>query len=235
MSQTGKRLVGALVAVLILAGTAPAASATEIPPPAPQLRGERYCELLIIRPRGLQLTASVWNTFGVDPCEPADWARVRPAVLSWRLAALVLPNGPRVWTVDAIASDPGVERPVRTFGGMAFRFGATIDGLRVTQLGPYRAQRVARRAVFTWSAGATVYELTSPSGRRYIMQSYSRQRLRTLTESDLTGLGRRLRLPSGWRYTTRALSEDLHIDTTAAPAEVLPDDLGNSYTYVPGT
>jgi hypothetical protein len=63
------------------------------------------------------------------------------------------------------------------------------------------------------------------------MQSYSLAVDPTLTEADLPALGTRLRLPPGWRYRVRQLSEawSLQVD---GEARVVQDELENSYQRV---
>jgi hypothetical protein len=42
-------------------------------------------------------------------------------------------------------------------------------------------------------------------------------------------------LPEGWSFSSRILKDDLEIVTVKNPAQVLQDDLGNSYSLVPTT
>lgn len=60
-------------------------------------------------------------------------------------------------------------------------------------------------------------------------QSYSQIVDPGLTEADLASLGQRLEPPDGWLFRTRVLGEDLTIDTRGADAQVLADQLQNSY------
>jgi len=82
--------------------------------------------------------------------------------------------------------------------------------------------------VYTYDAGKPVYELTSPEGDVYIMQSYAQIADPDLTMDDLPTLGSRLALPDGWTYTTRMLTEPFELVTTGL-AYVLQDELYNSY------
>ena len=85
-----------------------------------------------------------------------------------------------------------------------------------------------------FDAGQRVSELHTADGTTYVMQSFSQQKDPTLTEDQLTDLGQRLTLPEGWTYSSRVLDQSLRIATTDVPAQVLQDDLGNSYSMVPG-
>jgi hypothetical protein len=65
------------------------------------------------------------------------------------------------------------------------------------------------------------------------MQTWSQVVDPALAYEDLARLAGRLRLPDGWSYRTRVLDEELRIDTSSRAAQVLQDDLTNSYSLVP--
>jgi len=46
-------------------------------------------------------------------------------------------------------------------------------------------------------------------------------------------LANKLELPAGWKFGSRMLTEDLKIITVKNPAQVLQDNLGNSYSMIP--
>jgi hypothetical protein len=62
------------------------------------------------------------------------------------------------------------------------------------------------------------------------MQAYCTGVDATLDENSLADLGERLALPTGWRFQTRVLQEDLIVDTSQSVATVLQDELENTYT-----
>jgi hypothetical protein len=96
---------------------------------------------------------------------------------------------------------------------------------------PYTENVIRRKTVYVYDQAREVYELAAPEGTSYVMQSYSLAVDPTLTEGDLTSLGSRLRLPSGWRYQVRQLPRkwSLQID---GEARVIQDELENSYQRV---
>ena len=51
-----------------------------------------------------------------------------------------------------------------------------------------------------------MFELVAPGGDTYVMQSYAQIKDPALTLAKLGSLGRRLKLPPGWRYRTRTLT-----------------------------
>ncbi len=79
-----------------------------------------------------------------------------------------------------------------------------------------------------------MYELISPKGRVYVMQSYSQIVDPTLVYADLIELGSRLKPPRGWHYRSRILDADLVAQSTGM-AHVIQDELQNTYQRLPGS
>lgn len=200
------------------------------------IRGERYCEVLLVQPDAGTVRAEVYNSFPLNDCPESQWSQLdAKKVAADAGAPVALLNGPRFWLMDRIEKSGGAAAlPKRDFGGIEMYRQASVDvGPLADALVPYRPRPVDRRAAFVFEGGQTVYELRTPEGTTYVMQTWSQQRDPALTEDDLSGLGPRLQLPAGWTYAARRLDGTLRLDTTAAPAQVLQDDLGNSYSMVP--
>ena len=73
-------------------------------------------------------------------------------------------------------------------------------------------------------AGTVVHELIDPGGKTYIMQAYSQIVNPNLTIEDLPNLAYSLKLPSGWQYRTRVLTQNL--TTEVDPSGIGPRDPG---------
>jgi hypothetical protein len=73
-----------------------------------------------------------------------------------------------------------------------------------------------------------VFQLEAPDGSRYAMQAYSQIVDKSLDYADLPALGSRLKLPSGWRYTTLTPETDLVLGAKGQ-ATVVQDELENTY------
>jgi haloalkane dehalogenase len=216
--------------VVALAVLAPAAVAKEKVVSATGMYGKRYCEYLFIKGKSPDLTATVWNTYGLNDCPRDQWeASDKAALVKQENALAVLLNGPRYWLIESASlSNPGA---VKSFAGLRMRMLTTVkvpvvDG--VPKQTPYSEVTVNRKNTFTWARGRVVYELLAPSGRRYVMQAYSQIVDKTLRRSQLAGLGARLKLPEGWRYRARRLKRDLVL-VTGGNATVLQDELQNTY------
>jgi hypothetical protein len=98
---------------------------------------------------------------------------------------------------------------------------------------PYTENGVQRQNRYVYERGKNIYELLSPDGRVYVMQSYSQEVDKALNEMGLLTLADRLKLPSGWKYSTRTLDEDLVIENVGGKAYVIQDDLKNTYQRKP--
>ncbi|WP_460357038.1 hypothetical protein [Mycobacterium sp. ZZG] len=197
-----------------------------------QLRGKRYGEVLLVSAGPDGPTATVYNTYPLNDCPAELWSRLDPAALAGRHGATAaLLNGPRYWLMDHIEKDMGEQPEIATFGGIDMVRQATVS-LTSMNPAPYLPNTVARHAVFVFDRDKPIFELVDPDGRRWVMQTWSQVVDPTLSYDDLPGLATRLRLPDGWSYRARTLDEQLRVDTSSRPAQVLQDDLTNSYSLV---
>ncbi len=213
--------------------TAPSATAPSTTNPVSSMRGERYCEVLLVRPADGRVTAEVYNSFPLNDCPESEWSQLdATAIAAAEGVPVALLNGPRFWLMDRVKKAGGAaDLPKKDFGGIEMYRQASVEVRSVADaMVPYRPNTVDRKAAFTFDAGQTVYELTAPDGTTYVMQTWSQQKDRSLVESGLAGLGSRLQLPAGWTYAARVLDQPLRVDTTSQAAMVLQDDLGNSYS-----
>lgn len=195
------------------------------------LRNVRYCEILTLKRHRLTFDVAVYNTLGLNFCPEDKWKALNEKALAkaGHLSAVRL-NGPRYWTLNAIqASGDSKNGETLSFGGIAMTQRATIKlKLWQARLGGYRVSTIKRTTVFTYKKGALVYELVSPKGDVYMMQSYAQIVDPKLSIDDLPNLGKRLKLPKGWKYQTRTLGADYDLKANGT-AYVVQDDLDNSY------
>src|SRR5215472_2665234 len=185
------------LAILILVSGALIAHAQVGPPPAGMHEGEhlrnvRYCEVLVVRKHFFSMTAEVYNTLGLNDCPAEKWASLDPEKLKkeWNVAAMVL-NGPRYFIMDRNA----IEKPgkVESFDGFEARYLALLEINRnSSKRVPYKENSVQRQNRYVYERGKNVYELISPDGHVYVMQSYSQEVDKNLNEAGLMTLGDRL-------------------------------------------
>jgi hypothetical protein len=194
--------------------------------------GKRYGEVLLVTPGEAGPQATVYNSFPLNDCPAELWSALDAQTIATENgAAAALLNGPRYWLMNVIEKEQQGPQVRRTFGGIEMIQQATV---LLSSMDPaaYSVNKVTRHTVFMFNAGEEVYELQDPHGHRWVVQTWSQVVDATLSRADLPGLGDRLKLPDGWSYRPRVLTEELRIDTTSRAAQVTQDDLTNSYSLV---
>jgi hypothetical protein len=195
------------------------------------VRNARYCEIIPVVRDGLHLTATVYNTLGLNDCPAPVWDAITEDAMKQRFGAVtVLLNGPRHFLMDSITAS-GATKAGETIeaGGLKLTERATIDvGLLDLLHRPYREETIDRETIYLFKAGSPVFMLQAPGGKSYVMQAYAGIVDKTLAYDDLPALGARLKLPSGWRYTTMVSDKDLILGA-AGKAIVVQDELDNTY------
>jgi uncharacterized protein (DUF1330 family) len=217
--------------------------ASEVPGtvlPAPEtgpLFDFRYCEVLLFYPASTGQRADVYNSMPLSTCPQDLWDALDAEQIASDYSALVAGlNGIRFWVLDLIESrvPPGLPE-IENFGGILMRLAASVEvaGAEIGEAAPYGVNRVSRDTVFHYVAGRQVYELEDPDGIRYRMQSFTQGNDPDQQLVDLQRLERRLDLPEGWSFHVTLLEEDFELLTVDGIAEVITDDLGNTYQRVP--
>jgi hypothetical protein len=192
------------------------------------LHDARYCEIIELKGVPPTAVATVWNTIGQNRCPSAWWRAFNGGALARELGdTLVVLNGPRHFLMDSASAQTG---GVRSFHGQRLTKVATIRIRTAADLvqTPYTDRTISRSNTWRWKRGRTVFELVAPGGDVYVMQSYAQIKDPTLTLAKLRALGRRLKLPSGWRYRTRRLTGELVLSAVGS-ATITQDELQDTY------
>jgi hypothetical protein len=122
-----------------------------------------------------------------------------------------------------------------SFGGLEARWAATLN-LEAAQKAakgsdPYRVFYPKKTQKMVYSKGKPVYEIVDADGNVYVLQAHEEQ----FTLESLPKLGEKLKkLPEGWRFRTRNLTEDLVLDLK--PSETIyaiGDEFHQYYTRIP--
>lgn len=174
-------------------------------------RGTRYGELFAIFSDGEQFSADVYGTQLLNDCPQELWETLDPAIIAEELGALIVKlNGPRYWILDGLGSKGEPIEPVlHDFNGLLMRRIALLSlGSNPAQV-PYTVRKVDRQVIMYFDAGTDVYELIDPQGLAYVMQAYCTGVDSTLDERSLADLAERLALPTGWRFRTRILQDEI--------------------------
>lgn len=208
-------------------------------------RGIHHAEVLIMKrdAEGPGGSGVYYNSLGVVddvPDEEFD-ARFRaldPAALQKEYGGDgVRFNGPRRFLGDrfsGLAFEGGKQGmlgpiPMYVYGIFtAPDYDAFMSGKEV----PYQETPSRRSTTWFWNAGSEVYELVSPEGAVFVMQSASLRVDPRNTVDKLPSLGERLSLPQGWQFRARTLEDDLTMVATVdsdPPNTIVLDEFENNY------
>ena len=170
------------------------------------IRDTRYGEIFIIKPTGLD----VYNTTGLNDCPAKLWDALDLEKIKKDFGALqVQKNGPHFWMMDEQTLTLGEKV---SFQGLEARWAAHAP-LSVVQQGatggaPYKVYTPSKTQSMVYAKGKPVFELVDPDGYAYVLQAHDEE----LPIPSLATLGDKLKLPNGWQYRTRTLTEDLKLD-----------------------
>ncbi|MFO0548679.1 MAG: hypothetical protein U0271_09840 [Polyangiaceae bacterium] len=201
-------------------------------PVVEDVRGDRYCEVLVGNLAGSDVAVDVYNTYLLNDCPQAAWdALDANAIKQSEMADAIILNGPRYWLMDKFVNSMVADPTIHTFGDLDMRLAGTlVVPLSEVSGGemPYVTRTVARTTSWVYLAGTSVYELRDPGGQVFVMQSYTTMKA-PLTEGDLATLDTQLSLPADWVYQSRVLDADLVVTAIDSMATIVQDDLSNTY------
>jgi hypothetical protein len=185
--------------------TAKTAAASGAPSRAPQdLRDVRYCEVIPSIANGSGVTTYVDTTLNDNPCPPKMWDALTEDQVNQEYGSQSADlNGPRLWLLDEAQGSGSRET------GKTFPFGGIEMGLRAT----LQTKAGEPTVGFQFSVpnpvkGDSIW--TDKAGKQ------------------LPSPGTKLKLPSGWKYSSMTISKDLSLNSNG-PAYVVNHDLDDSY------
>jgi len=230
-----RRLTVALAALLVTMTTAvfaqtPFSLEKRVPVTVAETRDMRFCEILVVKESGIE----VYNTTGLNDCPPELWNALDLEKLKNQFGALqVKLNGPKFWLMDNQTVSLGGKA---SFGDLEARWAATLEPdvvAKAAQLGPYRVFTPKKTQRMVYAKGKPVFELVDPDGNLYVLQAHGGE----FPMQSLPKLGERMKkLPKGWQYRTRTLTEDLVLDL--GPDKTIyavGDEFHQYYTRIPET
>jgi hypothetical protein len=201
----------------------------------------RYVELFIVGGNGItgNLKANVYNTTfrggytGKDSA-PQAWAEsinLEDLKKQWRALATSM-NGPKLWMLDWIDISLGTER---TFNGLTMPWCAelSLTKTQAKEMGKlaYVTTTIARKSAFGYNKGTTVYLIDDTDGNTWIMKGFELGLNPTHTfEQFSADPGSYFKkLPTGWKFRTKVLDEDLKLVPETGIATIMPDEMFNVY------
>lgn len=176
----------------------------------------------------------MYNSIGLNLCPQEQWEKLSEKKIKKKWDAdFVKLNGPRFWTMDSMKSTL-LNPTIVSFNGIEMRKAGIVKlGFKDVfgKRSAYKERKVRRNSVWIFNSQELVYELVSPDGKVYIMQSYSTE-VKDLNLESLKDLKSQLKLPKGWTFRARLLTEELNVPIPQGLATVIQDDFYNSYTLI---
>jgi hypothetical protein len=194
-------------------------------------RDMRFGEILVVKASGID----IYNTTGLNDCPPELWNTLDLDLLARQFGALqIQKNGPHFWMMDSQTVSFG---ETASFGGLEARWAATLDPAVVQRAAqgsaPYTVFMPKKTQKMVYSKGKPVYELVDPDSHIYVLQAHDEQ----FPMDSLAQLGQQMKkLPVGWQYRTRNLTEDLVLDLGPDQTiHAVGDEFHQYYTRIPET
>jgi hypothetical protein len=193
-------------------------------------RDMRFGEILVVKRSGVE----VYNTTGLNDCPSDLWNALDLEKIRKQFGALkVDKNGPHYWMMDSQTVSFG---ETVSFGGLEARWAATLPLATAEKAAkgsvPYKVFTPKKTQKMVYSKGKPVYELVDPDGNIYVLQAHEER----FPIESLPKLGEQLKLPTGWQFRTRILTEDLVMDL--APDQTIyavGDEFHQYWTRIPKT
>lgn len=190
------------------------------------IRGMRYCEILLILDHGVD----IYNTSANDGCPDDKWqAMDTDAIAAAHGAKEARLNGPKFWAPDAQTVKFG---ETKTFGGIDARYAATLP---LSALGAeegvdaYTGFTSSKKQTLIFKAGLPVYELVDAEGNAYALNAYGD----AVQGGDPATLADQISLAEGWSFRVTTPDEDLIVaPPTDGPTQMVGDDMRQYYTRI---
>lgn len=228
-ATAGALAVVAALLVLPAIGNARTPAPPLAAPGITKLYNVRYCEFLLARQIAPVIQAEVFNTIGLGNCPVDKFEAANTTTIAAENGALIaLKNGPSRWVLDGVITRP-VGDPIDMGGLLTRSIGTLTPSSPVPPA--FVPIPISRSIVWNYRKGRTLRILTSPGGRKYAMQSYSKAAGVDLKESDLNGLGTNpgTGIPDGWTFRTKPVKQKLLTLSTRGAPYIVRDDFGNVY------
>ena len=228
----------AAVAALSLSAVSVASASTPSYPMQKHAYGKRYCEMAAAFIAGSGLKVDIYNTFAQSDCPASGWAAATtPAALSAAMSALgaaqIVTNGPRWWVFDEIGGV--LDSAVVNFATLGMNKAAVLNFPTFAPPAAFTEITVQRTSTWVYNKGTYLRVLTSPAGKKYVMQAYTTQVSTKVKASNLNTLASGTKplvtLPTGWKYSAYKAKSKL---TILAPGTmtIVQDNLKNTYSLI---
>ena len=148
-------------------------------------------------------------------------------------AVAVITNGPRWWAFDSIGGILGKQDV--SFGSLVTNLAAVLNFAGLSQPPAYTPFTVQRTSTWVYNKGTYLRVLTSPTGKKYAMQSWTTQVSTKVKSSTVNTLNKGahplITLPAGWSFKAYKAPAKL---TVVAPGtmQIVQDSVKNVYSLI---
>ena len=220
MNLFNKIIIGILLAISVIgcettadfSNRIPAVEKSQFIKHADDWRNLRYGEIIPVFKDKAKLHIEVYNSVTCNELPKEPWEKLDAKQMAEAYGAkTVILNGPRYWLINKMEGRGETSKgKVVNFGGIEMKLVAKLNtnifsGTVGDKL--YAENEVKRETTYHFHKDNMVYELSSPKGEVYRMQSYAQIEDPTLTIEQLENLGNRLDLPEGWSYKAKILKQ----------------------------
>jgi hypothetical protein len=204
-------------------------------------RNYAYCEIAPVLGTPPNVIAQFYNTTGTtgpgSKCPPDKFVAIEGKKLAEALKADGVYMNPspqtarRHWVMDELWAFKAGETV--DFWGVKATWVATMspEQMRSAVANPYTPVEIHRESKYLYKKGSTAFLMRAPGGKTWVMQSYATEVDKNLAFEQLPQLASKLKLPEGWKFDVRKLTQDLTIEPTRAKgvAHIVRDELHNVY------
>lgn len=213
----------------------------------PNARNYAECEFNVGFGTGADMVLQIYNSTGTtgpgSGCPAETFAALDTKELAAELGASIIvlnppaPTARKWWVMDEL--DIYAVGETFDFWGVKATWVAKI-GAKDLEKGkeamsvPYQPLTNQQLSKWVFKKGRLVFLLRAPEGKVYVMQTATNLVDKELTYDQLPQLGSRLkRLPEGWKYEVKTLTQDLVFDvrkaTPAGLKHLTVDEYANAY------
>ena len=193
---------------------------------------QRYCEIILSKSK---MHLQVLNTWGLNNCPASLWNALSEDSLKRETGSFfVHMRGPQYFVMDSIELASSIHTETRTIGDLPLRAIAWVE-VQPSDIihgnNPYHEHKIHRHITYTYAANQTIFELIDPTGRVFVMQSYSMQHKKQNFDG-LSKLNTCLNLPRNWQFKSGVLKSSQRL-VGGSNSIVLHDDYLNTYQLAP--
>ncbi len=200
----------------------------------------RYVELFIVGGNGItgHLKANVYNTtfrsdYNGKVSAPQAWAEsINLDDLKKQYHALgASMNRPKQRMLDWIDIPVGTDR---TFNGLTMpcaELSLTKDQVKEMGKFVYVTTTIARKSAFGCNKGTTVFLIDDADGNTWVMKGFELglRPAHTFEQFSADPASYFKKLPTGWKFRTKVLDQDLRLVPETGVATIMPDEMFNVY------